>query len=502
MGVDCARLRLYGDAFRASPQFAHQSARSTSGEICGSIVDNDWGIPCWYRRNHSQGMKATTIITTFNHERFILQAVESAVSQQVNGGYEVVVFDDCSEDRTWAILEQLQATHRDRLRVHRSPVNECSNRRVAAAVRESSAEYVAFLDGDDFWTSSTKIQQQVDYLDAHRGSSLCFHNALIIQDDEAGGNRLARPESQLPTSHLADILGTNFIPSCSAVIRREALRDLPPWYDTAIFGDWPLYILASTHGDIAYLPISLGVYRLHPTGLWSTNSAREQTELIVRFLGEMNTCLGYKFDELIQTSIRRYSLDAAAAAEASGDLAAAARHARRGLTGAKAGAGTDLHSPAVSGRATSASLRRWLWLLEHPLAHAIVTRGVRVASTLQDQAIKTRDLAGHYARDWLGRPVGTITGNPNPVVVRSPLSLGVTTLSWTSRGTTSTEVRVGAPDGPLLSRAGPSGTASTGRWLADNTVFYLQDASGERRPSPANTLARVRVRLAVENRAT
>jgi len=70
---------------------------------------------------------------------------------------------------------------------------------------------------------------------------------------------------------------------------------------------------------------------------------------------------------------------------------------------------------------------------------------------------------------------GWINANPNPIRVRPP---GATTLSRTSTGTTLVEVRVGAADGPLFSRTGPSGSAATGKWVWNGTVFYLQDVSG------------------------
>jgi len=54
-------------------------------------------------------------------------------------------------------------------------------------------------------------------------------------------------------------------------------------------------------------------------------------------------------------------------------------------------------------------------------------------------------------------------------------------------------VRVDAPDGPLLTRGGHSGSAVTGRWVKNRMTFYLQDVSGGKRLLLANTLAAVKI---------
>lgn len=90
---------------------------------------------------------------------------------------------------------------------------------------------------------------------------------------------------------------------------------------------------------------------------------------------------------------------------------------------------------------------------------------------------------------------GTLTANPNPIQVCDGSGLGVTGLSWTSGGTTTVELRVGAPNGALLAHTGPAGSANTGKWVGQGTVFYLQDVSGGLPLTAANTLATVTVNL-------
>ena len=93
--------------------------------------------------------------------------------------------------------------------------------------------------------------------------------------------------------------------------------------------------------------------------------------------------------------------------------------------------------------------------------------------------------------------IATLTANPNPIQVCDGSGLGITTLSYSAEGPTAVEVRVGSPKGVggVLAHAGPKGSAKTGKWVNDGLVFYLQDASVGKPPTPENTLATVTVRI-------
>ena len=88
----------------------------------------------------------------------------------------------------------------------------------------------------------------------------------------------------------------------------------------------------------------------------------------------------------------------------------------------------------------------------------------------------------------------TLTANPNPIPVTGD-QLGSTTLSWNAQDAEVVEVRVGRPDGPLLTTWGNRGSVQTGDWVLDGMTFYLQDVTGGRPLTADYTLATVVVRL-------
>ena len=99
---------------------------------------------------------------------------------------------------------------------------------------------------------------------------------------------------------------------------------------------------------------------------------------------------------------------------------------------------------------------------------------------------------------WFRSPHGWIKAKPNPVpTTEQQPNVGATTLQWHAYGTEIIEVRLGAPDGPLVCRSGPQGKHATGHWVADGTSFYLQNALAKKPHSLLSTLGVVRVKLAV-----
>ena len=85
------------------------------------------------------------------------------------------------------------------------------------------------------------------------------------------------------------------------------------------------------------------------------------------------------------------------------------------------------------------------------------------------------------------RPSGRIAADPNPILEAESETGTATTLTWTAKNTAVLEVRLGAPDGPLVSRSGALGSSRIGNWLQDGTTFYLQDVEGGRPLVPEHT---------------
>jgi glycosyltransferase involved in cell wall biosynthesis len=180
--------------------------------------------------------KVSVLMIAYNVEPYIAQALDSALMQDVDFDYEIVVGEDCSTDGTRAIVQDYARRHPDRIRLLTRERNLGMNRNFVETLRAVRGEFVALLDGDDYWTSPTKLRRQVDFLESNPGFSICFHNAEVIYEDGSlaphpfhmpNPDRLISHHVPKPVSTLADLAGGNFMQTCSVVFRAGLYGELP-----------------------------------------------------------------------------------------------------------------------------------------------------------------------------------------------------------------------------------------------------------------------------------
>ena len=255
-------------------------------------------------------MKVTVLVTTYNHEKYIAQALDSVLMQETDFDFEIVVLEDCSTDATRDILSAYKRDHADKIRLWLAERNRRSNKTFAKEFRAAPSPYIAILDGDDYWTSPEKLQKQVEFLESHPECALCFHNALRVYEDESRAQLPYNSEDQKEISVLEDIWEHNFIAGCTPLVRKDVLGSFPEWYYNLLWGDWPLYILCAQHGKIGYIDEIFGVYRVHRAGLWSRLDAVQKLERLITFYETMNANLDFQFDHIVEplVSARRKEL--------------------------------------------------------------------------------------------------------------------------------------------------------------------------------------------------
>ena len=113
-------------------------------------------------------------MTAYNHEDYIAEAIESVLAQQTSFGVELVLGEDCSTDRTGPICREYAAKYPDRIRLVTSPGNvgmRANYRRTFDACR---GKYVAYLDGDDWWTDPQKLELQVELMESDPECGMCY----------------------------------------------------------------------------------------------------------------------------------------------------------------------------------------------------------------------------------------------------------------------------------------------------------------------------------------
>lgn len=245
-------------------------------------------------------MRLSVRIITYNHERFIEQAVESALNQQTDFPYEIVIGEDASTDATSEVLGRLAAAHPGRLRIEQRHRNVGAQVNFLETVAACRGEFVAILEGDDFWTSEHKLQRQVDFLDRNPEASFCFHRTRALNDANPA-EEFVQPPSDPPALSSLDfvIQISNPIAFGSIVARREHLAGLPGWFVDLKLGDWPLCVMLATQGKIGYLAEELSRYRIHADGSWSRLSPYHRVPYTIQSLLRVRSLLTGEHRDLV-----------------------------------------------------------------------------------------------------------------------------------------------------------------------------------------------------------
>lgn len=243
--------------------------------------------------------KLTVLVTTYNHELFIEQALESVVTQRVASEIEVLVGDDASTDGTRKILLSWRDRHPDLIHLVLPDRNlGCGGIVLFMKLLEQArGQYIALLDGDDFWLSPDKLQHQIAYLDSRPECSLCWHRAYNLYQD----GRFVPYEDNFEYEQgrsvysLRDIMFQNFIPTCSVVFRNGLIRTFPRSYVRMPSPDWFFNVMLAERGFLGLLDDVWGVRRVHPGGVISMKPATEKLAFNIKCVRIVNRYLRHVY---------------------------------------------------------------------------------------------------------------------------------------------------------------------------------------------------------------
>jgi glycosyltransferase involved in cell wall biosynthesis len=251
-------------------------------------------------------MKVSVLIVTYNQECYIGQAIESVLAQKVNFDYEIIIGDDCSTDGTRSLITEFQRLRPDRIKAILRDRNIGANRNFAGVAAASRGQYAAFLEGDDYWTATDKLQKQVDFLDAHPDRSICCSRVRYFYEPGAETDNVTVdvwPACPAGSYTIEDVLKANFVATCSAVCRRHLMDSLPEWLLAMKLGDWPFWAMAARHGKIELMDEIMATYRVHLASMWSSQPYAIRLRDTARMFRALDKELGHQYSRVIRENI-------------------------------------------------------------------------------------------------------------------------------------------------------------------------------------------------------
>ncbi len=255
---------------------------------------------------------------TYNHEKYIREALDSFLMQKTNFEYEILVHDDASTDNTAKIIREYESKYPNLIK----PIYQTKNQYSQGVAINASyvwpraqGKYIALCEGDDYWTDPYKLQKQIDVLEDDATLSLCIHATRVMQADGKSTVSIIRPNTGNIRFQCEDmILGGSFFHTSSVVYPKRFTENLPSWFFEAPEGHTALPLILAIYGDVYYIDEVMSVYRRDVPGGWTMtvfgNSEKSKLyyEALIKKLENFDTYTNNKYSEAVNKKIAKYKL--------------------------------------------------------------------------------------------------------------------------------------------------------------------------------------------------
>ena len=251
--------------------------------------------------------RVSVCMTTYNHRKYLAEAIGSVLMQRVSFPVEIILHDDCSTDGTTDVVRHFSAKYPMIIRPIYQDENQYSQGRkpMLSTFLLARGEYIAWLEGDDAWADPGKLSRQVDFLEENEDFVLCYGNARIVDEEgkEISGRKVPEESCRTLTSEEM-VSGRYTIPTSTVMFRNHRiLSDLPPQICRAMNGDTFLFSLLGQFGMAGFIDFSPSAYRQHSGGVYSSlrEDERRRRRLLTFLL--IHQCVGKEFRECVGESV-------------------------------------------------------------------------------------------------------------------------------------------------------------------------------------------------------
>lgn len=221
--------------------------------------------------------EVSVICNTYNHGPYIREALEGFVMQKTNFKFEVLVHDDASTDNTADIIREFEKKYSDIIKPIYQTENQYSKGisiTTAYVIPRVKGRYIAFCEGDDYWTDPLKLQKQYDEMEKNLGVDMCAHGAIRVRANNGKTEGVISRGNEKCIFNVAEIIagGGGFVATNSLFYRKELAENEPDFRKFCPY-DYALQIQGALRGGILYLPDNMSAYREGVPGSWTKRMA-------------------------------------------------------------------------------------------------------------------------------------------------------------------------------------------------------------------------------------
>lgn len=221
--------------------------------------------------NNGLGPVVTIICTTYNHEEYISDAIESFLKQKIDFPMEIIIHDDASTDRTTNIVKKYEKKYSNIIKAIYQKENQYSKGKTPAnfVYKNIRGRYIASCEGDDYWTDPYKLKKQVYFLETHAEFIAVTHNVRVINEHNEVINDETTPPYRLFEDHIFTLKDAEkmILPfQTASKLYRNIWTEVDPiiyeaYLDCKANGDNKIALLLTLLGDIYCMSDVMAVHR-------------------------------------------------------------------------------------------------------------------------------------------------------------------------------------------------------------------------------------------------
>lgn len=253
------------------------------------------------------------ICNTYNQEKYIADALDSFLMQQVSVPFEILVHDDASTDKTADIIREYEKKYPNIIKPIYQTENQYSKEGLLTyrfQIPRAKGKYIAFCEGDDYWTDPHKLQLQYDFMTANSEYSACCHAYSMVDKDK---NKLKDCHDFQSDCDIAfgRLLGNQLeIPQYATwFVRKLVLENCNGIFLGARCNDMVMRIICSLKGKIRYFNQNMSCYRRFTEGSWTMRCGMDKDILAdkikirIKFMKDLNDYTNGKYNNEISVGI-------------------------------------------------------------------------------------------------------------------------------------------------------------------------------------------------------
>lgn len=231
--------------------------------------------------------KASICMITYNHEKYIKEAIEGVLMQKTNFSIELIIGEDFSSDNTRKICEEFEQLYPDKINLLPTEKNYGMMPNFIRTLNACTGKYIAFCEGDDYWTDPLKLQKQVDFLEANNeyGMICTNYHKLFMKDRSIKKSVFNKYLNEISFEEYVfdrSTIGTQTVLIYNKIVKNYfkeiRLRTINKWN----VGDTPLWLYTMINFKVKVFSESTAVYRILKDSACHFTDSKKHYEFVMK----------------------------------------------------------------------------------------------------------------------------------------------------------------------------------------------------------------------------